>query len=1428
MKPLFEQICGWLDGRGWDYQPESEQQRLILQVEGLTVVVEVSENGEFVKIFLPQLLTLGDDHPHYEAALETLLHLGWQYKLARWQRDPDDGEVRLRADLPLEDSQLTQKQFWRTLEGTLQIAQQGREQLRGVLETGEDSPERTALFEALLQAEMKGGAEAVYQELDQRGGRLDPQLPDAAKTFLQQDHILGNKEIEAAVVGLIENIAISLLEYPRGRREQNVAIAILLYGLVLEARPPERLPDKWAQTQNNLGNAYCDLPTGDRAAHLQQAINCYNNALTVWNPDTAPLDWAMTQNNLGSAYSDLPTGDRAANLQQAIKCYEDALTVWKPDTAPLEWATTQNNLGSAYSDLPTGDRAANLQQAIKCYENALTVWKPDTAPLDWAMTQNNLGNAYLYLPTGDRAANLQRAINCYNNALTVWNPDTAPLQWATTQNNLGSAYSDLPTGDRAANLQQAIKCYEDALTVRKPDTAPLDWAGTQNNLGNAYLYLPTGDRAAHLQQAIQCYNNALTVRNPDTAPLDWAMTQNNLGLAYSDLPTGDRAANLQQAIKCYNNALTVWKPDTAPLDWAMTQNNLGSAYSDLPTGDRAAHLQQAIKCYNNALTVWKPDTAPLDWAGTQNNLGLAYLYLPTGDRAANLQRAIDCYNKALTVRKPDTAPLEWAGTQNNLGSAYSDLPTGDRAAHLQQAINCYNKARTVRKPDTAPLQWATTQNNLGNAYSDLPTGDRAANLQQAIKCYEDALTVWKPDTAPLQWATTQNNLGNAYSDLPTGDRAANLQQAIKCYENALTVWKPDTAPLQWATTQNNLGLAYSDLPTGDRAAHLQRAIKCYEDALTVRKPDTAPLDCLQTARNWANLEFNQGHWQQALNQYQTAIAAIEQSRRGALSESRRQQIIQESIYVYENAIQAAINLDDIPTALEIVERVRAKRLVDLMATADLYADGNIPPQVQEWLQQLDRLDDQIAQKRQEFQDDSGETKPDGLKTRQLRAATAVSADIAEIERQKQDILDQIGGVDEVVAKLRQVQPPKLSDFQPLLSKKTAILNFYTTDDDTHIFILRPGESQPHCFTCKGQGLETLQMWLIKTWMKPYLSDKTQWREQMPDTLAEIAHRLQLNRLITEHLQDMEELVIVPHLFLHQIPFVALPINLSSPTGRGAGGEGYLGDKFLLRYAPSLQVLGFCHHRGPVSMSDYGTAENATDDLPFSGFEGSKVAELFKIDPQRRLIGAAATRQNYRQLLAQVNRLVSTHHAQSRFDNSQESGLKLSDGTISVSQLFSPGWRFPKLDEVFLSCCETGLFSPSSAIDEPVALSTGFLCAGARGLIASQWSIYDCSAALLSILYHEQRQGGLNRVRALQAAQQKMRQMTGAEFKKQYKEPVENHLKAEENRLANHVNHEPLLMGVSDAQRAVKMYANDKGCPFEHPVHWGALGCYGLG
>jgi len=670
--------------------------------------------------------------------------------------------------------------------------------------------------------------------------------------------------------------------------------------------------------------------------------------------------------------------------------------------------------------------------------------------------------------------------------------------------------------------------------------------------------------------------------------------------------------------------------------------------------------------------------------------------------------------------------------------------------------------------------------------------------------------------------------------------SANLQKAIAAYDEAAKILRKLGLDKDLSSTLTNLGNAYqTQAELGEEPSeNRQKAVKCYQEALKFFRPQLLPVECLTTARALGSLGFQQGDWQMALEGYRDAMAAVDYSRTQRVSSTERQEVVAKSIYIYENAIQAAINLQDIPTALEIVERVRAKRLVDLLATADLYQNGDMPEPVRQYLQQLNDLDDQIAQKRDELGDSSRETKPDGMKTRQLRAATAVREDIGQLEQQKAAILDQLSNLDEVVAKLRQVQPPKIADFIPLLqdSPGAAILSFYTTDDDTHIFILRHGETKPDCFTCKGQGYKTLQLWLRETWVKPYVSNKTQWTAQMPATLAELAQRLELDRLIGEKLQDLEELILIPHLFLHQIPFAALPLSSPTPPSSHTSPSSpssptppsYLGDKFILRYAPSVQVLGFCHNRKPVTTQEYGIAENATNDLPCSGFEGAKVAELFGVSPEKRLVGADATRQKYRQLLENTTHLVSTHHAQSRYDNPLESGLRLSDGKITVSQLLSPGWRFKDLDEMFLSCCETGLFLPDGAIDEPVAVSTGFLCAGARGVIASQWAIYDSSAALLSILYHNQRKAGKNRPVALQAAQQEMRKMTGAEFGKKYKKALEAHFKAEKARIMAIPDYDQnLLTRVVDTEKSIKAYAADKGCPFQEPVHWASLGCYGL-
>jgi hypothetical protein len=53
-------------------------------------------------------------------------------------------------------------------------------------------------------------------------------------------------------------------------------------------------------TQNNLGTTYGDRISGNKAQNLEEAIACYKRALEVFTKEAFPEKWAGTQNNLGN------------------------------------------------------------------------------------------------------------------------------------------------------------------------------------------------------------------------------------------------------------------------------------------------------------------------------------------------------------------------------------------------------------------------------------------------------------------------------------------------------------------------------------------------------------------------------------------------------------------------------------------------------------------------------------------------------------------------------------------------------------------------------------------------------------------------------------------------------------------------------------------------------------------------------------------------------------------------------------------------------------------------------------------------------------------------------------------------------------------------------------------------------------------------
>ncbi|QIR38826.1 CHAT domain-containing protein [Tolypothrix sp. PCC 7910] len=903
-----------------------------------------------------------------------------------------------------------------------------------------------------------------------------------------------------------------------------------------------------------------------------------------------------------------------------------------------------------------------------------------------------------------------------------------------------------------------------------------------------------------------------------------------IGEGKADIPEVYRLLqhNLDKLNKHLPSVLRDWATTTLPkLDFSKAYNralaitNFSKIIQEFPAVSRVISNEIAIVAYETAGIVFTKMKFPQKWAEINDDLGNAYCDRIGGDWVQNLEKAIAAFQSALQVYTCEEYPEDWARTQNNLATAYSDWIGGNRKENLELALLCCNNALQIYVRELYPQDWAMVLTNLGAIYRIRMQGDEVKNLKTAIDCYKAALEEYTYERFPEDWAGLQNNLGNAYRELYEGNRAENLEQSLDYFNAALKVYTRESLAQDWAMVQNNLALTYYE------QGEIEQAIVCFRLSLEICTPTVSPTDCLQYGGNFGDKALTLGRWAEAIEGYDFAIKAVEQIRAWSHSESRREQILQGTIEVYQKMVQACINAGEIEKAFEYAERSRSKRLVDLMASNDLYQSGEIPPAVKELLQQYEELQQQIDRERVEAPLLVGRHRPQSNdNASQTRAVfQAYNEAIALLEAQKQQVWENLRRLDPVLAGEIQVSAPNFSAIQKLIDQPTtAIVSFYTTDNDTHIFIVR--ENQITLHTCTGQGLETLQQWIFENWLLVYVGDRQTWNSQINPILSELAQRLQLAELISQHLEGIKELILVPHLLLHQIPFAALPI----------GNNQYLGDKFLIRYTPSCQILEFCQQRDKIESCDqsYGTVEDATDDLPCASFEGEQLAKLYNIPHFQRLRGSIqATKANYRQLAEQVQVLHGCHHAESCLDNPLASYLKLGDGNITLGQLMSPGWRLPNLSDVFLSCCETNLGIPELT-DDILTLSTGFLCAGARSVVSTLWAVDDLATAVFSVFYYQHRQQGKSRPEALRKAQISLRNLRKEDVKK-----ISPEAEARERELIkSRKQYSPGTVEYREWEREYKMYArfnrliqslesSTEEFPFLHPRYWSAFICQGL-
>ncbi len=838
---------------------------------------------------------------------------------------------------------------------------------------------------------------------------------------------------------------------------------------------------------------------------------------------------------------------------------------------------------------------------------------------------------------------------------------------------------------------------------------------------------------------------------------------------------------------------------------AAVIGNFSDLMREFPQGDRASNLEIAIAGAEVADTIFTRDAYPNDWATNRNNLAAAYTKRVRGDREENLERAIAAYEEALQVYTQSKFPQEWAKTKSNLGNAYSNRIRSDRKENLEQAIRCYLAALQVRIQKAFPYEWATTQNNLGAAYWNRIEGERAQNLELAIAAFQAALQVYTQQSFPEDWARTQNNLGVAYRDRIQGNRRANLEEAISHFQAALQVYTQTAFPQYWATIQNNLGAVYLELE------QISAAISSFRSALEVYTPTAFPLECFGTGQNFGNTARVSQQWADAIEGYHFAIEAVEQSRTWTITDTRRQEILSGAIDVYAHIVEAYIKTNNPYRALEYVERSKARNLVDILSTRDIYPKGNISETIINELRRL-RRETVTEQRRLEIADQNRST---GILYNASELSTDSTAWLKDRDRlnqllQQLDnlIITEIDPIDPSFRATQQVKPISYIEIQNLVDDRTAIVEWYITDDHFYTFIITHKSQHPQVWFTSADEQQAFLDWQ-EEYLQDYQQNRKQWIEKLSERLNRLSETLHIEEIINSLPSNYDQIILIPHRFLHLIPLHALPLS-----------EGdCLLDRFPrgVRYAPSCQLLQLTQNQERTNFERFLAIQNPTKDLGYTTVEVETIQHYFShadvfaenaaqkatlVQVKTKDNGTREVIQNFQLSLANCAHF--SCHGEFNFESPLASALLLADGErLTLGEIFD--LDLPQCRLVTLSACETGQTNYKILSDEYVGIPSSFLYAGSPSVVSSLWQVQDVSTAFLMIKFYQNLLSYETVAIALNQAQIWLRNLT----KKELQEWIS------ENKISLDAT-----INISLRRRLHKISDNEQ--PFKSPFHWAAF------
>lgn len=841
--------------------------------------------------------------------------------------------------------------------------------------------------------------------------------------------------------------------------------------------------------------------------------------------------------------------------------------------------------------------------------------------------------------------------------------------------------------------QRAIQEYEKALAIFQQIGHDIDYARTISGALQSLIYDGQYDRAFRLGE------DARAIFHKHKDRLRLSRLNSNIANIYF------RQDRFQEAVEVYETAYEEFLQYGEPLDIAAVLRNLAVCYYSLNDFDRAEQTYLLVRqhCLENGFSLL---VAEADY-------NVAYLHYLRGEYL----RAIELYDQTRKLCA-------------ELGDGYHQALCDLDESEIYLELNLTEGGTELALDAFAAFTELGMSYEAGKAatFSAIAISQQG-RYKQAIEAFDRARDLFVKEGNPL-WPPL-----------------IDLYKALVLYQASENDLAEDLAVIALAYFGNSV------LPS--KAALCELLLAALElrgsDTEEARRYCSAALSRLthidspatyQAYFMLGQAEEASGNTELARQAYEQAFKKLEGLRSHLGKEELKIAFLKNKLAVYEGLVVTSLavsfGIRAQREAFGYIEQAKSRSLADLIAFRTASISSREPRVLSPAMGEFRDLRQKLNWTYHQIEIE--ELNPEGRSSERIHQ-------LRQLSRRYEDSLvkafSQVQSVDREFASLQSAKTISVEELQKILPENTLLLEYYTARNRFYVCLVsRKMFKIVTLGDVNGvrEKLRLLQLQLAKFRLG------TDYIQTLEKALLEAtqAHLEELYALLIGPIREQltaGHLIIVPHAFLHYLPFHAL-----------SDGERYLIDDFSISYAPSSSIFAVCQEK-PAPTGAGETLVLAVPDAraPYIEEEGRFVASA--MGNARLFMGADATEEQLR-IHGPGSRFIHiATHGYFRQDNPMFSSIRLGNSLLSLFDLYQLHFD---AELVTLSGCGTGMNVVIGG-DELIGLVRGLLYAGAQTLMVSLWEVHDQSTAEFMRDFYEGYRNSANKANALRNAVLKLKQ-----------------------------------------------------------------------